>query len=109
VHEAGIAQRALHAVEAAIPEDAAGRPPRALTLHVTDPAHVDIDAVTLHLEIAMVERGWPEIPIAVSIATVVCAQCGALVRPEGEWPFCSTCGAPLPDEEGAGIEISATW
>ena len=109
MHEAGIADRALDAVEAAMPPDRGPGPPRSLSLLVTDPAHIDVEAVTLHLEIAILERGWPEIPIAVSIAPVVCGQCGSSVRPEGEWPFCATCGAPLPDVAGSGIEITASW
>ncbi len=109
MHEAGIAVRALDAVEAAIPRGRAEGPPRSLSLLVTDPAHIDVEAVTLHLEIAILERGWSEIPIAVSVAPVVCGQCGSSVRPEGEWPFCATCGAPLPEVAGSGIEISATW
>ena len=45
MHEAGIADRALDAVEAAIPPDRGPGPPRSLSLLVTDPAHIDVDAV----------------------------------------------------------------
>ena len=40
---------------------------------------------------------------------LVVRECGSSNRPEGEWPFCATCGAPLPEVAGAGIEVSATW
>jgi len=108
MHEAGIAERALDAVLAAAPADGSG-PPSAISLRVTDPAHLDAEAVALHLEIALAERGWGAVPVAISVDSVDCPACGAATRPEGEWPFCPTCGAPLPEVAGSGIEIGATW
>ncbi len=109
MHEAGIADRALAALEVAAPPQLRGERPHSLTLRITDPAHVDADAVTLHLEIALMERGWGEVPIEVSVATLVCLRCDAANRPEGLWPFCAACGAPLPEVAGAGIEVTADW
>jgi hypothetical protein len=109
MHESGVAARAVDAVAAAAPAGWAGRPPSSLEAVITDPAHLDVDAVTMHLEIALAERGWPGVPVAVTVEPVVCSHCGATNRPEGEWPFCATCGAALPEPPGPGIEVSATW
>lgn len=109
MHEAGIANRVLDAVVAAAPADAGNRPPRVLRLRVTDAAHLDVDAVSMHVEVALMERGWADVPVDISVAPVVCTSCDTSIRPDGAWPYCATCGAPLPEPEGAGIEVSASW
>lgn len=109
MHEAGVASRTLDAVMATCPADLTDDPPRTLRVVVTDPAHLDVDAVTTHLEIALAERGWPDVELSVSSEPVVCAACQAANRPEGAWPFCSTCGAPLPELCGSGLEVTVDW
>lgn len=109
MHEAGVASRTLDAVLATRPADRSGNPPRRLRVVVTDPAHLDVDAVSMHLEIALAERGWTDTQLSVSSEPVVCPACQAANRPEGAWPFCSTCGAPLPEPDGSGLEVTADW
>ena len=109
MHEAGVANRTLDAVLAAVPADRSGTPPRSLRVVVTDPAHLDVDAVSMHLEVALAERGWADVPLSVSSEPVACPACEAANRPEGAWPFCATCGAPLPESGGSGLEVTADW
>lgn len=109
MHEAGVANRTLDAVLAAVPADRSDTPPRSLQVVVTDPAHLDVDAVRMHLEVALAERGWTDVRLFVTSEPVVCLACQAANRPEGAWPFCSTCGAALPEAGGSGLEVNADW
>lgn len=109
MHEAGLAERVVASLAASAPPGEGDRAPIAVLLRVTDAAHVDPEAVTLHLGISLAERGWADVPITVEILPVTCASCGGSERPEAAWPFCPACGAPLPDGPGRGIEVSARW
>ena len=98
MHEAGIAATALAgAIDAAAKAGATEAP---LALDVTfDPGRVAPEALRFHLELAMRDAGFDDVPLNLTARPVRCEACGRLVSPEA-FLLCDECGAPLPAPSG---------
>lgn len=78
-----------------------------LELEITDPVGLSVDAVLLHLEMALAEGGLANVPVELSVSPVTCAACGASVVPANAEVFCPACGWPLPRGSGPPLRIRA--
>lgn len=110
MHEAGVVSEALsEALATGRPARALPARPRALEVVVTDPAHLAAEAIRLHLELVLHDRGLSEVPIEIEVRPIECTSCGTRNRPDPAWAFCDVCGWPLPRQPGRGVRIRARW
>jgi hypothetical protein len=115
MHEAGLLAAAIaEALAAGGSADGAEgslpvRRPVALELTVHDPIHVGPEAAAMHAELALLARGFGNLPITVACDPVTCAICGAANEVVAGHPFCSDCGMPLPDRGGDAVEARVWW
>jgi Zn finger protein HypA/HybF involved in hydrogenase expression len=103
MHEAGIAARA---VDAALQEAARvgllGRQPAGLDV-VIDPARVSAESMAFHLELALRDRGFEGLDVAITSHVVACAACGTPGSTDA-WLLCEACGAPVGGRDGPVVE-----
>ena len=103
MHEAGLVADALASALAAAP---AGRVQR-VVLEVADPVELSVDALLMHLHIALSGRGLAGVPVAVRVAPVRCPACASEATPQLGQAFCAACGWPLPRVDGVPVRIKA--
>jgi len=101
MHEAGLVAQAMNSIV-----DSRDRI-NGLELEITDPVGLSVDAILLHLEIALAECGLPAVPVELSVSPVTCTACGASVVPDHAEVFCPACGWPLPRGSGLPLRIRA--